>query len=253
LSTNAITLLVLVCTLVAGLAGIGLRRVLPADHLDEDSKDAIKLVMGLIATITALVLGLLISSAHGTFETEDAEVRALGVNIYELDRMLARFGPDAARERATLRRMVAGDLSQLWPANATTVAGQVTAATVREGSDLFDGIAMLTPRNDLQKYGQSRALQLFTSVSETRRTLAEQARRALAWPLLAVLVAWLTLLFFAFGLFARYNTTVVVTFLIGSVSVAGALFLILEMNQPFNGWIQLSASPLHDALAQMGP
>jgi len=251
MNTTMVALLAFGCTFAAAVVGIALRARLPAHHLDADSKDAVKLVMGLIATITALVLGLLISSAHSAYDQQAGELQQLGVHLTEIDRILAHFGQDAAPQRELLRRVVAADIARVWPRDRAEAAADIPPAAQREAQGLFDGIASLTPTTDLQRFGQSRALQLLASVGETRRLLSEQVSSAVSWPLVFVLIAWLTLLFFGFGLFARMNATVVAAFFVGAVSVAGALFLILEMSQPYSGWIQVSSAPLRNALAQM--
>ena len=251
MSSTFLSLLACACTFVAALLGVTLRDRLPAHHLDGDSKDSVKLVMGLIATMTALVLGLLISSAHSAFDAQAGEVQQLGVHVFEIDRLLARFGPDAAPQRELLTRIVADEITLIWPPKGVRRPAQTPIAVQREAGALLEGIAALSPRTEVQRFAQSRSLQLFASATETRLLLAEQARGALSWPFLAMLIAWLTLLFFGFGLFARLNATVVVAFLVGAGSVAGALFLILEMNQPYSGWLQVSSAPLRDALAVM--
>lgn len=240
------------CTFSAALVAIFIRSRLPAHHVEGDSKELVKLVLGLIATITALVLSLLISSAHSAYDEQEAELQQLGVHLYQLDRLLAHFGPDAVKERDLLRRIVAADIARIWPndGGASTIYAPLSAQMEAEG--FFDGIASLTPKSDLQRFSQSRALQLFSSVAETRRLLGEQARGALSTPFLIVLVSWSTVLFFGFGLLARFNETVVVALVVGALSVAGAIFLILEMNQPYAGWMQVSSAPLQNALAQMG-
>ena len=121
----------------------------------------------------------------------------------------------------------------------------------REAGRIFDGIAALPAKTDLERFGQSRALQLLASAAETRRLLAEQSQGSLSRPFLVVLISWLVVLFFGFGLFTRINATVVAALVVGCLSVAGAIFLILEMNQPYGGWMQVSSAPLRDALAQM--
>jgi hypothetical protein len=249
--TSLIALVAFGCTLGAAVIGIALRERLPAEHLDGDAKDAVKLVMGLIATMTALVLGLLISSAHSAYDQQASELQQLGVHLTELDRILAHF-EDAAPQRALLRRIVADDIARVWPTSGAGGVTDLPTAATHEGQGLFDAIAGLNARTDLQKFGQSRALQLLASIGETRRLLSEQASSAISAPLLFVLIAWLTLLFFGFGLFARFNTTVVAAFVIGAGSVAASLFLILEMSQPYRGWIKVSSAPLRNALAQMG-
>jgi hypothetical protein len=252
-NTTLTSLVAFASTLAAALVGIALRARLPAHHLDGDSKDAVKLVIGLIATMTALVLGLLTSSAHSAYDQQVSELQQLGVHLTDIDRILAHFGPEAAPQRELLRRIVAEDIARVWPSNGAGGAPPTIPIAVRQaGQGLFDGIASLTAKTELQRLGQSRALQLLTSVSETRRLLSEQASSAVSPALVFVLIAWLTLLFFGFGLFARFNATVFAAFLVGAASVAASLFLILEMSQPYRGWIQVSSAPLRNALAQMG-
>jgi hypothetical protein len=247
-----ISLLAFGSTLIAALAAIYIRDELPAHHLKGESQEFLKLVLGLIATITALVLGLLISSAHSAFDAQQAEVQHLSVDYYQIDRILGRFGADAVDDRTLLHNLVAADIERIWAKDRGGAVPYAPLSVEREGGRLFDGIAGLPTKTDLERFGQSRALQLLASVAETRRMLAEQSRGSLSRPFLVVLISWLAVLFFGFGLFTRINATVVAALVVGCLSVAGAIFLILEMNQPYGGWMQVSSAPLHDALAQMG-
>ena len=252
MNSTIVALVAFGCTLSAALVAIFIRGRLPEHHFEGDSKELVKLVLGLIATMTALVLSLLISSAHSAYDQQQAELQQLGVHLYQLDRLLAHFGPDAVKERDLLRRMVAADILRIWPndGGAATIYAPMSAQMEAEG--FFEGIVSLTPKSDLERFAQSRALQLFSSVAETRRLLGEQARGALSLPLLVVLVSWSTILFFGFGLLTRLNGTVVAALVVGALSIAGAIFLILEMNQPYAGWMQVSSAPLQNALDQMG-
>jgi hypothetical protein len=240
------------CTFGAALVAMLIRGRLPVHHLEGDSKDVVKLVMGLVATLTALVLGLLISSSHSAYDAQETELQQLSVHIYQLDRILAHFGPDAVPERELLRRVVAADIARIWPAEGVAGAKYAPLAAQQEAEGLFDGIAGLSPKTDFQRFGQGRAVQLMTSIGETQRLLVEQAQGSLSWPFLLVLVSWLMILFFGFGICARFNATVVVALFAGSASVAAAILLILQMNQPYSGWMRLSSAPLQNALDQMG-
>jgi len=219
--------------------------------MEGDSKELIKLVMGLIATITALVLGLQISSAHSAYEAQEAELEQLGVHLYQIDRILDHFGPDALETRDLLRRIVTADIERTWAGEGAGATRFALLSVQRESERLFDGIANLSPKTDLQRFGQSRALQLLGTIGATRRLMVEQAKSALSMPFLIILVSWLTILFFSFGLFARFNATVVSALFVGSASVAGAVFLILGMSQPYGGWMRISDAPLRDALTQI--
>lgn len=241
---------VLACTFAGALFGIFIRGRLPENDLDNDSKDTVKLIMGLIATLTALVLGLLISSAHSAYDTQTGEVQRLGVHLIQINRILAEFGQDGMQARHLLRELVASDIDRTW---RTDRAGAPSAPfqAQSEGEQLFVQIARLSPTTNLQRFSQGRALELLATIGETRRLLTEQAHGSLSWVFLVVLVTWLTLLFFGFGLFARFNRTVVVALFTGALSVAAAVFVILEMYHPYSGSMQVSSAPLRDALNQM--
>jgi hypothetical protein len=253
LNSTVVVLVAFGCTFGAALAALFVRSRLPAQHLEGDSKDVVKLVLGLVATITALVLGLLISSAHSAYDAQESELQQLGVHLVQIDRILAQFGPDAAKERQVLRDMVVADVARTWENHGGTAATNAPPFTAQlQAEALFIGVASLTPKTELERFAKSRALQLLSSVGETRRLLVEQSSGALSRPFLIVLVSWASLLFFGFGLLSRSNVTVVAALCVGALSVAGAIFLILEMNQPYAGWMQVSSAPLQNALAQMG-
>jgi hypothetical protein len=239
------------CTFSASLVAIYIRSRLPQHHVEGDSKELIKLVMGLIATITALVLGLQISSAHSAYEAQEAELEQLSVHLSQVDWLLKHFGPDALETRDLLRRIVIADIERTWATNGGGAARYALQSTQRDSESLFEGIANLSPKTDLQRFGQSRALQLLGSIGETRRLMVEQAQSAVSIPFLVVLVSWLTILFFSFGLFASFNATVVSALFVGAASVAGAVFLILAMSQPYGGLMRISDAPLRDALTQI--
>jgi hypothetical protein len=251
MSSTLTGLLVFTCTFGAAILGILLRARLPAHHLDGDSKDSVKLVIGLIATMAALVLGLLISSAHTAYDAQEAEIQQLGVHLYQLDRILVHFGSQATEARARLRNLVAADIARTWPEEQTKAAPNAAREVRGQAELLFEQIASLSATTNFERFGQSHALELLGSIGQTRRLLSEQAQGSLSWFILAVLMAWLTLLFFGFGLFARFNATVVVAFIAGALSVATACLLILDMNQPYRGWMQMSSAPLREALREM--
>ena|ERR1039457_7164757 len=252
MSSILVAVLVFGCAFGGALVGIFLRVRLPEHHRGDDSKEVLKLVMGLIATMAALVLGLLISSAKSSYDTQEAEVQQLGIHLLQLDRTLVHFGPDATEARDQLRRIALAYIGRTWPNDGVVVAAYEPLQAQREGEELFERIARLSPKTDAQRLEQSRAQQLLIGLWETHRFLDEQAGGTLSWPFLMVLVFWLTVLFVGFGLFTRFNVTVIAALLVGSLSVAGALFLILEMNRPYSGVMQISSAPIRNAVAQMG-
>jgi|SRR5208283_1216413 len=233
----------------AALVGMFLHGRLPAQHKEADSKDVVKLVMGLIATIAALVLSLLIATAHSAYETQESEVQALGVHIVELDQLLAHYGPQAEPARALLRQIVAAQLERIWPKDGTVGVNLRTPLDQDTGEKLSREIGNLAVTTDAQRFARSRALDLLSGIGETRRLLYEQAGGSLSWPFFVVLVFWLIVLFLGFGFLTRHNATVLVALFVGALSVGGAIFLILEMNRPYSGIMQISSAPISGALA----
>jgi hypothetical protein len=207
-------------------------------------------VLGLVATLTALVLGLLISSSYSSYQVRQAELQLLSVRLYQIDRALARFGPEANPQRDKLRQLLATNIARIWPIN-----GQVPTREISVQRDLeavFDSIESLSANTDRQRVSRTKALELLEDTRASWRLLVAQAESTLSRPVLVILLTWLIFLFFGFGLFAHSNTTVFVALIVGALSVAAAVFLIIEMNQPYSGWMQISAAPLRATLREMG-
>jgi hypothetical protein len=252
LSAIAIALIVFVCVFGGALLGMLLRRSLPAHHLADESKDVMKLGMGLVATMAALVLGLLIASAKSSYEAQRTGFEQVAANLIVLDHTLARFGADAREARGLLRHTVAAAMQRIWPQNGDAAPGLGASQTTTDGQTLLDDVLGLTPHDDAQRWLQSQALQIGAELARTRWLLLEEQRgTSIPTPFLAVLVFWLAMLFGSFGLFAKPNATIIVTLLVCALSVSGAIFLVLEMDQPFTGMIQISSAPLRDALAHL--
>jgi hypothetical protein len=239
------------CTFGGALFGMYLRRVLPDPHLGSDSKDVIKMGTGLIATMAALVLGLLIASAKSTFDAQRAGFQQMATNVVLLDRTLAHYGPEAKAARDVLRNTVAGVLDQLWPAAGTPSSGLDAPEITAKGTALYEAVRDLAPKTDAQRAAQAQALQLVTDLTRTRWTLSQRDDGSIPKPFLAILIFWLSVLFMSFGLFSPGNATVVAILLVCALSVASALLLIVDMSQPFTGLFQISSTPLRGALAQL--
>jgi hypothetical protein len=203
--------------------------------------------------MTALVLGLLIASAKNSFDTQRNGLAQLSANIIMLDRALAHYGPESKDAREMLRASVADMLQHTWP-QENPQSGQAEDKSGTEGryEGLFEKIEELAPRNDAQRALQSQALKIGTDIAQTRWLMFAQKGSSIPTPFLVVMVCWLTLLLASFSLFAPSNATVFCTLLVCALSVSSAVFLILELDRPFNGVIQISSAPVRAALAQLG-
>lgn len=250
MSTLAITLTVFLCVFAGALLGMFLRRVLPEHHSSAESKDVVRLGTGLIATMSALVLGLLIGSAQTSFNAQRSELTQMASNVIVLDRVLAHYGPETGELRGLLRQGVIRMINQVSPEDRSR-PGRVEGTTA-SGEVLYDKLQALTPQNDVQRSLQAQALSLALTIGQTRWLMFEQGDRSIPMPFLVILVSWIAIIFVTLGLYAPPNATVFSILIVCALSVAGAIFLILELDQPFAGWIQTSAAPLRNALSNLG-
>jgi hypothetical protein len=226
------------------------RNALPKHHLNDETKDLVKLAMGLVATMAALVLGLLVASAKESYDTQKGEVIQMAGKVAFLDRMLAHYGPESAEARAVLRRAVEVAITRIWPENQRSNAP--VAAPAASGEAFFDVLQNLAPQNDAQRTLKAQALAMAADLGQMRWLLFEQAGTSISAPLLVIVVFWLAILFFSFGLFGPANTTAIAALLVAALSVSGAIFLILELDHPFGGLIQISRQPMLNALNHLG-
>jgi hypothetical protein len=242
----------MVFALVFGSALLAMlvQRVLPEHHLSTESKDVVKLGVALIATMSALVLGLLIASAKSAFDTRSNQVVQASADIILLDRVLARYGPETKDARTVLKRSVTAAVDRFWPANdAPPIALEPTASPVEA---LYDEIDALSPKNETQSAMRSQAVAMALDMARTRLLLFEHLGTSIPVPFLVVLVFWLCIIFASFGLFAPKNATVIAVLGVCALSVAGAIFLIIELDRSFEGLLQISGAPMRAALAQLG-
>jgi hypothetical protein len=250
-SPMAISWVVFACVFGGVLLGMLLGKLLPAHHLSSESKDVVKLGMALIGTMSALLLGLLIASAKGSYDAQNGEITQMSANVIQLDRLLARYGPETKETRGALRRIVLS-VDRNWSGCTSRSEKLDSAETRTTGASFYEKIQELAPHNDFQRSVQSQAVQIASDVGRTRALLLEQAGSAIPRPFLLIVVFWLAVIFTSFGMLAPTNATVIATLLVCALSVSGAIFLILELDQPFAGLMQISDIPLRNALAIIG-
>jgi len=246
-------LIVFAFTLGGALVGNGLRANLPDHHLDDESRDTVNLGIGLVATMTALVLGLVTASAKNSFDVMDTGVKHTAMDVLTLDRLLARYGPETAEIRSALKRAVANRVDALSP---ETSSRGIELDPMRSGAaagaeSLADAIQLLTPRDDLERSLQSRARDLAEEILQTRWLVLAGVGPSVPVPFIMILVFWLTVTFGSFGLFAPRNGTVFAVLFVCAVSVGSAVFLILELDGPFDGFLKVSVEPLRYAHVNM--
>jgi hypothetical protein len=253
MSPLAISSIAFACILGGTLIGMLLRQVLPEDHLNQESKDAVKLGIGMISTLTALVLGLLTASAKTTSDTATTSLRKAGAQIVMLDRVLAQYGSETLAARDLLRQSVTASIERIWPEDMVGATPDGAQNGRVEMEAIYGQLIQLSPPAETQRLLHSRALQICSDMVEGRRFLIERVgQSSLPTPFLVVLIFWITFIFTSFGLFSPCNHTVMVVLIICALSAAGSLFLMLELDTPYGGLIKVSSSPLHRALKHIG-
>jgi len=245
MSSIAISSIILTCVFGGALFGMFLPRLLPREHLSPQTNDLLKLGTGLVGTMAALVLGLILASAKSSYDTQQRELTDASAKVLLLDRVLAHYGPESKEARDVLRATVARVLDRGW-----SEASRWGLRVQRES--LYDKIGELSPRSDEQRLTKSQALNIVIDLAGTNFLMLEQEANSIPRVFLIVLVSWLTVIFISFGFQAPRNTTAVATLFICALSVSTAMFLILELSRPFVGVMQISTAPLRSALVHLG-
>jgi hypothetical protein len=211
--------------------------------------------MGLIATMAALVLGLLIASALSSYNTQNTGLRKLAADILQQDRYLAMYGPETEDLRDQLRQFVAAAHDQIWSPTGVRME-YLTSEKMRDPARRFlTALASLSPKTELQSFAQKQALQFGEQIGELRALIVEQGGGSAesSWLFLVALVFWVSVLFLGFGLVAPFRATNITAISLGALSVSVAVFVILELGEPYRGFIQLPDLPIRNVLAQLGP
>ena len=230
------------------LCGYYLGGKLPDHHLGDDSRDSIKMTWGIIATMSALVLSLLVASAKNSFDTVNSESTQAAAKLIVLNHTLIRYGPRADPVRNQLRLAIASAIKRDWPdvSIPEAVAAAPEKGNVMEA--IQDQISQLVPASDAQRALLSQAQQTSADLSLGRWLVIEQSKTFLSNALFVALVFWLTILFIGLGLFAPHNNTVLMTLILGSLSVSVAIYLINDLSHPLKGLITVSPDSMLDVL-----
>jgi len=244
------------CTLACAILGTFVRSAIPSAHLTKESQDVIRLGMGLVATMTALLLGLVTAAAKGSFDSQDVAVKNAAASVLTLDRLLARYGPETQATRRLLKSTVATRVAEAWPARGAVASHLIDLRTGKPqtapAEEIENQILKLSPETEIQRWLKTEALKLTEEVLRTRWRLLGSAAGSVPRTFLVVVIFWLSMTFASFGLTAPRNATVITVFIIAALSVAAAVFLILELDGPFEGLIRISSEPFRYALVNLG-
>jgi len=251
MNTIMTSLLVAVCIFASGLAGLYLNRLLPQHHLTKETQDVIKLGIGMLSVLASLVLGLLIATAKTSYDSTDRAIRGYAAELALLNETLRDYGGDASVPRELLRGFTERLLQDGWPKS-----GERPVLLEDEEARLLlehvrEAVRALKPIDDGQRSLQIQAVDINVNLLRQRWLLIEQQGPSVQRVVLVILASWIMVIFVSFGMNAPRNGTVLVTFLICSLAIGGAIFLILEMDRPLDGVMRISRWPMQNALAHM--
>jgi hypothetical protein len=230
------------------LIGLFGARWLPSTHLSSETRTAVSVSMAVVGTLSALVIGLLISTANTSFMARSSAIGDLAVDVLRLNRSLIRYGPEAEPIRATLKAYADAKVTELatWrPSDGLSLETLEVLDTVA------DQILNLHPADERQQRILAQAIRFVEAISDARWTLVEKDSSAVPGAFLVLLIFWLAILFASFGLFAPANATTLVALLLCSVAISGGVFMILELATPTEGLVQPSLAPLRAAIIEL--
>ena len=237
--------------LVGAAIGMTLKRFLPAEVLEGGSKEAIRLGAGFLSTLAALVIGLMIASAKNSYDTQNTNIRQLGANVVLVDQMLLKYGPETKTARTLLRELISAAASRIWQENAERNRHGSTFVVSGTADQFYNLVEGLTPANDEQASLKSRIVQATTEIGRTRVLVFTQSDNAIPVPFFIVLTFWLVVIFASFSVFAKPSPIVIASIVVFALSVSSALFLIVDLSQPFDGLMQISNHHLRMVLQQI--
>jgi hypothetical protein len=240
---------VFLCAMGGMFAGMFLRSRLHERHLGKEVRDVVGIGTAMVVTLTSLVLGLLVATAKGSFDTRAKEVKEFSAKVVQLDRTLARYGPETAPARQMLRSWFARRIDEVWPEHGHARPHEESQDTIER---FVQQILSLEPTTEDQRWLRSQTLKNISELTSARLMLIEQASGSSIPPIfLYILGFWVAAVFLSIGLFAPYNPVVLTVLAFCALSIAGAVFLVLEMDRPFSGFIQISSAPARAALTQL--
>lgn len=245
------SLIALACVFGAALLAMFFRKHLPDEYRTSESKEVVRLVMGLVVTTVAIALGLLVGSAKSFYDQQNAEMAEIAANYILMDRLLVQYGPEANDARDALRVVLAHQLAGEKTSGSSRMYSNIKAGT-HVGETIVDKVKMLSPQDDDQKFLKQQCLSLQVRLGQVRWLMFAQNTVPFPKLLLVTLIAWLILLFASFGVFAPRNPLVLAGFLASAAVVCAAILLILAMYNPQTGFIRVSDAPLRAAMEQLG-
>ena len=244
-----ICILIFVLFMVAGYAGLALQRRLTEVHKTGETKAVVGQVSGLVSLLLALVLGTLIGVSWAYFSTQRTNLENFSAQILRLDQALGQFGPETKPLRDQLKQGIEKAYEAIWGGGAVDPAFLTVGPPLANAQAVSDFLATLQPKTEAQKAALAASNTYASMVEQSRLLISLQIASApVSWILIAILVFWTAALFFAIGLYAASNSVVIMAITFGALSIAFAIFLILELGMPYTGLFKVSPAALEQTI-----
>jgi hypothetical protein len=254
MSAEKVAFAIAVAVFVGGSIGLILAHLLPEKYTTGAPRDMIGAVVGLLTLLSALVLGLLIWTAYGVYAGQNAAVQSLASRVLQFDMALADYGPDADPVRKQLRDGVGKTLDEVWAADQTDAnfAANNFAAALRNLRAREALLAQLHPTTDAQTQALASARANLEALGQSRLQMSFALSAPICYPLVFTVVGWVVFLFLGYGLMSKGNAISVLGVLVGSLAIASAFWMIIDLSSPYSGIFRASSAPLDQVLAVMG-
>jgi hypothetical protein len=251
MTTILISVAVAVLTFGFGMLGLALHRALPERHMTTGSKEVIGAIMGLVSLLLALVLGTLVGSAYGFFTTQKANIETLCARSLELDLAFRQYGAETEPLREALKASMTGAHDAIWGDGGAYRQQFDVRAYMPRFEKWNETISSLSPHTPAQTQLMSSMIASSSAFQQTRLLTSLELASPFSWPLLVIVVSWAMLLFCGFGVLSGFNGTSVAALALGSFAVGSAIFLILELSQPYTGLFRIPAASMEQTLAAL--
>ena len=248
-----IGVLIFVLTFGAGVAGLAVQKRLPAQHKNDSARGVVGQVAGLISLLLALVLGTLVGVSFAYFSTQRTELETFSAQVLRFDQALKQFGPEAQPIRDGLKDYIGKGYQLFWGGGDADPSALTVEGPLAGSYRMMAALAKLDAKTDAQKAALATANSYLSQMEQSRLLMSLQvASPPVSWALVAVLMFWTIALFFGIGLFAESNAVVLSALGFGAVSIAFAIFLIIELGMPYTGLFKVPPAALEQALQFMG-
>jgi hypothetical protein len=238
-------------TFACALIGFAVQWLVPAQTI-VDAKSMVTAMVGLVALLLAIVLGLLIWTSNGVYTTQLAEAQSLGPLILQLDFILEQYGPEAKKGRELFRDEIVRFRERFWGELQGVRAATSFLASRSDMREMTMVFAELNPASEEQRQFLAASKQLSGTIIQTQLLMARQLANPVPWVLLVIVLCWSSLIFFCYGLTSNFNGVSVAVEAFGAMAVSSAIFLILELNQPYNGLFHISPAGVDQVIAAIG-